>query len=117
MHLPDINAVIFGRTMAKMGLGTTHTTARSGRARFFFSFWVLEAHGEPRSLLVSYRARGARNENKNSDMNGRVASKDAEGGRCATTVGWRRLNISATPQVNQRMKKQVLLATQKPRVM
>ena len=41
----------------------------------------------------------------NSDMSGRVTSKDAEDGRCAITVGWRRLGISATPQVNQRMTK------------
>ena len=70
MQLPDINAVIFGRTKAKMAMiahyGPEHDTHHrpQWQSALLFSFWVLEAHCEPRSLLVSQRARGARNENK-----------------------------------------------------
>ena len=70
MQLPDINAVLFGRAKAKMApvacYGPGHDTHHRSQwqSALLSSFLVLEAHCEPRSLLVSQRARGARNENK-----------------------------------------------------
>ena len=70
MQLSDINAVLFGRAKAKMTTiacyGPGHDTHHRSQwqSALLSSFWVLEAHCEPRSLLVSQRARGAINENK-----------------------------------------------------
>ena len=71
MQLPGIiNAVLFDRTKAKMTTiaryGPGHDTHHRSQwqSALLSSFWVLEAHCEPRSLLVSQRARGASNENK-----------------------------------------------------
>ena len=71
MQLFDINAVLFGREKAKMTTiacyGPGHDTHHRSQwqSALLSSFLVLEeAHCEPRSLLVSQRARGARNENK-----------------------------------------------------
>ena len=61
---------LFGRAMAQMTTvvryGPGHDTHHRLHwlSALLFSFWVIEAHCEPRSLLVSQRARGARNENK-----------------------------------------------------